>query len=66
MQLPFFTAFLSLLKSAGTGTSFSTSHLSVFVFKLLKLVGTFFNLSISNYSTLGSKLAEIFLANFNV
>ena len=41
----FFTASLSLLKSTGTGTNLSTLF-----FKLLKLVGTFFSLSISNLS----------------
>ena len=36
-------------------------------FKLLKIVGTFLNLSISKLSTLDSKLAQsTFLANFDV
>ena len=37
-----------------------------FIFKLLKLVGKFFSLSISNMATLDFKLAKsIFLANFD-
>ena len=43
---------LSLHKSAGTGTNSSTFNLSTLLFKLLKLVGTFFNLSVSNLSNL--------------
>ena len=38
----FFTTSLSLLKPTGTGTNLSTSYLSTLLFKLLKLVGTFF------------------------
>ena len=52
-----FTASLSLLKSAGTGTNLSTSNLSILLFKLVKLVGTF-NLSIFNLSTINFKLAK--------
>ena len=40
----FFTKSLSLLKSTGIGTNLSSSNLSTLLFKLLKLVGTFFNL----------------------
>ena len=40
----FFTKSLSLLKSTGIGTKLSSSNLSTLLFKLLKLVGTFFNL----------------------
>ena len=37
-----------------------------FIFKLLKLVGKFFSLSIANMATLDFKLAKsIFLANFD-
>ena len=42
----FFNTSLSLLKS--TCTNLSTSNLSTLLFKLLKLDGTFFDLSISN------------------
>ena len=45
----------SLLKSTGLGTNWSTSNLSTFLYKLLKLVATFFNLSVSNLSTLDFK-----------
>ena len=47
----FFTTSLSLLKSIGTGTNLSTPNLSNLVFKFLKLVGAFFNLSIAYSST---------------
>ena len=40
----FFTKSRSLLKSTKTGTTLSTSNLSTLLFKLLKLVATFFNL----------------------
>ena len=40
----FFTKSLSLLKSTGVGTNLSSSKLSTLLFKLLTLVGTFFNL----------------------
>ena len=43
---------LVYFKSTGTGTNLSTSNLSILYFKLLKLVCTFSNLSISNLSTL--------------
>ena len=57
-----FTTSLSSLKSAGTGTNLST-----LLFKLLKLLGTFFNLLISNLSTLDFKLAKpTFLAHFDI
>ena len=48
---------LNLLKSTGTGTNLSTSNLSTLFSKLLKLVGTFFSLSISK---------STFLANSDV
>ena len=55
----FFTTSLSLLKSRGKGNTLSTSNLSTLLFKLFKLVGTFFiYLSISNLSTLDFKLAK--------
>ena len=55
----FFTTSLSLLKSRGKGNTLSTSNLSSLLFKLFKLVGTFFiYLSISNLSTLDFKLAK--------
>ena len=45
----FFTTSLSLFKSTGTGTNLSTSNLSTLLFiKLLKLLGSFFNLSTSD------------------
>ena len=43
----FFTTLNTLLKSTGTGTHLSSSNLCTLLFKFLKLVGTFFNLSIS-------------------
>ena len=36
-----------LFKSTGTGTNLSTSNLSTLLFKLLKTLGKFFNVSIS-------------------
>ena len=61
-----FTTSYSLLKSTGTA-NLSTSNLSTLLFKLLKLVGTFFNLSISDLFTLDFKLAKsTFLGNFDV
>ena len=62
----YFTASLSLLKSAGAGTNISTSNLSTSPFKLFKPVGTFFNLPIlSNLSTSDFKLTKsTFSANF--
>ena len=45
----FLTKSLSLLESTEACTSLSTSNLSALFFKLLKLVGTFFNLSIFFY-----------------
>ena len=55
LKTSFFTAWLSLHKSTGTGTYLSTSNLSTLLFKLLNLFGTFFNLSISNLNTLDFK-----------
>ena len=54
----FFTASLSLLKSTGTGTNLSTPKLSTLLFKLLKLLGILFNLSISTLSPSDFKLAK--------
>ena len=48
----FFTAWLSLHKSTGTGTYFSTSNLSNLLFKLLKIVRTVFSLSICTLNSL--------------
>ena len=54
-----FPASFKLLKSTRKGTNLSKSNLSTFFFKLLKLVGAFFNLSISNLSNLSDfKLAK--------
>ena len=58
LTISFLTASLSLLKSTGTGTYLSTSNLSILLFKFFKLVGTFFNLSISNLFTPDFKLAK--------
>ena len=46
-----FTTSLSLLKPTRAGTNLLTCYSSILLFKLLKLVGTFFNLSISNLAT---------------
>ena len=46
-----FTTSLSLLKPTVAGANLSTSTLSTLLFKLLKLVGMFFHLSISNLSS---------------
>ena len=55
-----------MLKSTGTGTNLSPSNLSAF-FKLFELVGTFFNWSISNLSTLEFELAKsTFSAKFDI
>ena len=54
----FFTTSLSLLKSTGTGTNLSTPKLSTLLFKLLKLLGILFNLSISTLSPSDFKLAK--------
>ena len=49
--------------SAGTGTSLSTSNLSTLLFYLVKLLGIFFNSSISNLFTSDFQLAKsVFLA----
>ena len=46
----FFTTSLSLFKSTGSGINSSTSNLSTLLFiKLLKLLGSFFNLSTSDF-----------------
>ena len=63
----FFTTSLNLLESTGTGIYLSTSNLSILLLKLVKLVREFFNLSISNLSTLDFKLAKsTYLDNFVV
>ena len=54
----FFITSLSLLKSTRAGTDLSVCNLSTLLFKLLKLVGTFFNLSIPNLSTSDFKLPK--------
>ena len=54
----FFTTSLSLLKSTGTGTNLLTPKLSTLLFKLLKLLGILFNLSISTLSPSDFKLAK--------
>ena len=66
--MSFFTTSLSLLKLTGTGTNLSTTaNLSTLLLKLPKLVGVFFNLSISNLSTSDFKLTEsVFLSNSDV
>ena len=51
----FSTTSLSLLKSTGTGTNWSTSNLPSLLFKLVQ---TFFKLSVSNLSTLDVELAK--------
>ena len=54
-----FTTSLSLFQLTGTGgTNLSTSNLSTLIFKLLQLLGKFFNLSVSNLSTLDCNLAN--------
>ena len=40
----FFTTSLNLLKLTGTGNNLSTSNLPTLLFKLRKLIGTFFSL----------------------
>ena len=54
----FFTTSLYLLKSTGTDTNLSAPNLSTLLSKFLELVGTFFNLSISNLSTSDFELAK--------
>ena len=58
----FFTKSLSLLKSTRTGITLSTSNSSILLFKLLKLVGTFLNLSISNLCILDFQFANFDLS----
>ena len=49
------------------GTNLSTPNLSTLLFKSIKPLGTFFNLSMSNLSTSDFKLAKsVFLANSDV
>ena len=47
----FFTTLVSLLKSAGTDSILPISNLCTLLFKLLKLFGKLFNLSIPKLST---------------
>ena len=62
-----FTTSLSLLKLTRTATYLSTSNLSTLLFRVLKLLNTFFNLPVSDLSTSDFKLAKsTFLANFGV
>ena len=49
---------LSSFKSTATCTNLSTSDLSTLLFKLLKLLDTFFNLSIYYFSTSDFNLAK--------
>ena len=63
----FSTTSLILVRSTGVVSNFPIFILSILLFKLLNPPGTFFNLSISNLSTLNSKLAKsTFLAIFDV
>ena len=55
----FFITSLSLFKSTEIGTNLSTSKLSRLLYKLFKLIGTFYNLPISNLSTLDFRLAKL-------
>ena len=57
LTIPFFTTLLSLLKSTGVVSNFPISNLSSLLFKQLKPLGTYFNLSISHLFTLDFKLA---------
>ena len=57
---------LSLLKSTQTGTNSSITNLSTSLFKLFKLVGTFFNLSIFNLSALEFNAKSVSLAKHDV
>ena len=50
------TASINFYKSTGTGADLPTSSLSTLVFKLLKLLETFFNLSTSNLSAVVLKI----------
>ena len=53
-----YTASISLLKSTGVVSNFPISNSSTSRFKLFKLLGTFFKLSISNLFASDFKLAE--------
>ena len=53
----FLTISLSLLKSTGAGTDLSTPNLYTLLLKFLKLLDTFYKLSISNLSASDFKLA---------
>ena len=62
-----FTTSLYLLKPTGAGTNLSVSNLFTLIFKSVKLLGIFFNLSISTSPTSYSKLAKsVFLAKEDV
>ena len=54
----FYTTSLSLRKSTGTVTNILASNLSSLLFKLLKLIGAFLNLSISKLSISHFNLAK--------
>ena len=61
-----FTTSLILLESTETSNNLSTSNFTLF-YKLLKLVDTFFKLSMSNLSTSDFKSAKsVFLAKHDV
>ena len=63
----FFTTSLSLLTSAGVVSNLPISNLSILLFKLLKLLGIFFNSSTSYLSTSDFKLTKsYFLASCDV
>ena len=69
MILALYSVFLttSFFTTTGVVSNFPISNLSTSFFKLLKPLGTFFNLSIYNLSTLDFKLAKsTFSANFDV
>ena len=56
-----------MLKSTGIVPNFSISNLAALLFKLIKPLGTFFNLSISKLSTSYLKLAKsVFLGKSDV
>ena len=57
------SVFTTSLSLTGIGINSSTSKLSTLLFKLLKPLGTFFNLLISNLSTSHFKLAQSTLSS---
>ena len=67
LETSVFATSLGVLKSIGTGTDLSLSNLCTLLFKLLILLSTLYNLSISNLSKSDLKWAKpVFLAIFNV